>query len=130
MKEKLQRFMVGRYGNDRFNQILIIIALISLLISYAVGGFFYPLSFAIMIYVYFRMFSHNISKRSAENNRYLQLEWKVRVFFQKKKSAWKQLKQYHIYKCPNCKQKIRVPRGKGKIAIRCKKCGTEFIKKS
>jgi ribosomal protein L37AE/L43A len=76
------------------------------------------------------MFSKKIYKRSEENQKYLQLEWKVKNAFNKKKNEFKQLKTHHIYKCPTCKQKIRVPRGRGKIAIRCRKCGTEFIKKS
>lgn len=130
MREKLQRFMYGRYGNDRFNQFLMIAALVSIVISFFGGGLFYLLAFAVMIYAYFRMFSRNIGKRSAENQWYLRKEMKVRGFFQKKKRELKQRKEFHIYKCPNCRQKIRVPRGKGKIAIRCRKCGTEFIKKS
>ena len=130
MREKLQRFMMGRYGNDRFNQFLMIVALVFLAISFVGPSLFYILGFMIMIYVYFRMFSKQIYKRAGENQKYLQIEMKVKNFFQKKKREASQLKDYHIYKCPKCKQKLRVPRGRGKIAITCRKCGNEFIKKS
>ena len=130
MRDKLQRFMWGRYGNDRFNQFLMICAIVLMVISFFGGNLFYMLAFAVMIYAYFRMFSKNISKRSAENQWYLQREMKVRGFFNKKKKEFQQRKVYHIYKCPNCKQKIRVPKGRGKIAITCRKCGNEFVRKS
>lgn len=130
MREKLQRFMWGRYGTDRFNQFLMFVAIVCLLISFLGGGMFYLLATAVMIYAYFRMFSRNISKRSLENQWYLKREMKVRSFFGKKKKELAQHKDYHIYRCPNCRQKIRVPRGRGRIAITCKKCGKEFIKKS
>lgn len=130
MREKLQRFMWGRYGNDRFNQFLMVCAMVSIVLSFFLGQFFYLLSFAVMIYAYFRMFSKNISKRSAENQKYLSREMKVRNRFAKKKKEFSQRKVYHIYKCPNCKQKIRVPRGRGRIAISCRKCGVEFVRKS
>lgn len=130
MKEKLQRFMMGRYGNDRLNQCLMIIALVFLVISIFVPGMFYLIALGIMIYVYFRMLSRNIAKRSDENRWYLAREMKVRGFVQSKKNEFKQRKDYHIYKCPNCKQKLRVPRGRGQIVVRCRKCGTEFTKKS
>lgn len=130
MREKLQRFMMGRYGNDRFNQFLMIVALVCLVISFFGANAFYTIALLIMIYAYYRMFSRQIYKRSAENQKYLQKEMQVRGFLQKKKREFTQLKDYHIYRCPGCKQKIRVPRGRGKIAIRCRKCGNEFIKKS
>jgi len=130
MREKLQRFMWGRYGNDRFNQFLMTCAIVSMVLSFFWGQLFYMLTFALMSYVYFRMFSKNIAKRSGENQRYLARERKVRNWFTKKKKEFSQRKVYHIYKCPNCKQKIRVPKGRGKIAISCRKCGTEFVKKS
>ncbi len=130
MRDKLQRFMIGRYGNDRFNQFLMIVAIIFMVLSLLGPDIFYLLAFVIMIYAYYRMFSRQIYKRSAENQKYLQMEMKVRGLWHRKKREFAQSKDYHIYKCPNCKQKLRVPRGKGKIAIRCRKCGTEFIKKS
>lgn len=130
MREKLQRFMWGRYGNDRFNQFLMIVALVCLVLSLFGLNFFYIIGLGLMIYAYYRMFSRKTAKRAAENQWYWQKEMKVRNWWQRKKREFSQRKDYRIYKCPNCKQKLRVPRGKGKIAIRCRKCGTEFIKKS
>lgn len=122
--------MWGRYGNDRFNQFLILCAVVCLVISFFAGSPFYILGTVVMVYVYYRMFSRNVNRRTMENQRYLKQEMKIRSFFIKKKKELAQRKVYHIYRCPNCKQKLRVPRGKGKIAVRCRKCGSEFIKKS
>ena len=130
MREKLQRFMRGRYGNDRFNQFLMITALIFMAVSLFGPNIFYTIALLLMIYVYYRMFSRQIAKRTAENQWYWKKEMKVRNWLRLRKRDVAQRKDYHIYKCPNCKQKLRVPRGRGRIAIRCRKCGTEFIKKS
>lgn len=91
---------------------------------------FYVLALALLVYAYYRMFSKDLSKRSAENQWYLKKEMKVRGWWQRKKKAIAGRKEYKIYKCPKCGQKIRVPRHKGKIAIRCRKCGEEFIRKT
>lgn len=130
MREKLQRFMWGRYGNDRLNQFLMVCAMVLFLLSLFIRGPLYLLAVIVMVYVYFRMFSRNIAKRTAENQWYLKREWQVKNFLSKKKKEFAQRKEFHIYRCPNCKQKIRVPRGRGRIAIRCRKCNHEFIKKS
>lgn len=130
MREKLSRFMWGRYGNDQLNRFLMVIMLVFLVLHLIFRGPFYLLALALLIYSYFRMFSRNIAKRSAENQWYLKKTMKLRGQLQKKKREWSQLKQYHIYRCPNCRQKIRVPRGRGKIVVTCRKCGTEFVKKS
>ena len=125
MKEKLQRFMWGRYGNDRFNQFLMIVALVCLALSFFGLRIFYVLALALLVYVYYRMFSRNMSKRSAENQWYLKKEMKVR-----RKKLFTGHRDYKIFKCPKCGQKLRVPRHKGKIAIHCRKCGEEFIRKT
>ena len=130
MREKLQRFMWGRYGNDRLNQFLMFSAMALLILSLFGLKFLYLAAVAVMGYAYFRMFSRNINKRSAENQWYLKREMKVRGWWGRKKKEFSQRKAYHIYRCPSCRQKIRVPRNRGKIAVTCRKCGTEFIRRS
>lgn len=131
MRERLQRFMWGRYGYDDLGRFLMVSAIVCMVLSLFPRGYvFYMIAGAAMFYAYFRMFSRNISKRSAENQWFLNKTMKVRALLGKKKREMGQMKQYHIYKCPKCRQKIRVPRGRGRIAITCRKCGTEFVKKS
>lgn len=130
MKEKLYRFMQGRYGSDQLNRFLMILVIICFAVSLFGVRPFYLLGIVLLIYAYLRMLSRNIYKRSAENSAYLRYEYKVKQKFAKLKRDIKQRKTHHIYKCPSCKQKIRIPRGKGKIEIRCPKCGQTFIKKS
>lgn len=130
MKEKFYRFMQGRYGGDQLSRTLMILTFICLAISLFGGRIFYVLAIALIVYSYFRIFSRNIYKRSAENTAYLKYEYRVKQFFATLKRDMKQRKTHHIYRCPSCKQKIRVPRGKGKIEIRCPKCSQTFIKRS
>ena len=80
--------------------------------------------------LYFRIFSRNIQQRYAENQKYLQMTSKFRFRFNKEKNLMKQRKTHHIYSCPGCGQKVRIPRGKGKIEIECPKCHTKFVKRS
>lgn len=135
MKEKMIRFMQGRYGVDTFSKFLLVVGLVVVLLSSFIGGravdtICYVVGWAVIIYCYYRMFSKNVTKRYAENQTFLAKTYKIRCFFQSKKNEWKQRKVYHIYKCPSCGQKIRIPKGKGKIEVRCPKCTTTFIKNS
>lgn len=127
--------MQGRYGIDQFSKFLLILGIAVVLLSSflsdnIVGLVFYFVGWALVVFCYFRMFSRNTSKRYAENQAFLTKTYRIRTFFVRQADIWKQRRVYHIYTCPNCRQKIRIPRGKGRIEIRCPKCGTTFIKKS
>ena len=128
----LRRFMYGRYGSDQLNMAILIAAVLLSLVNSILTVFLRSsqvystiiapiLSVAVyglLIYSFFRMLSRNIYKRQRENRRFTQL--------------WTRIKDRNnrYFRCPNCKQTVRVPRGRGKICIRCPKCGEKFRRKS
>lgn len=125
------RFMSGRNGVDELNRFLLMATLICYFISlFTHWSILYFIAIVLLFYGYFRMFSRNLYKRSEENRTYLNKTATLRYKWNAKLSQLKQLRTHHIYKCPTCKQKIRVPRGKGRIEIRCPKCQSTFIKNS
>ena len=137
MRDKFNKFMQGRYGVDdlsRFTMgvalVLIILAMFANIFSRTVGSTLDILGVAAIVYAYIRIFSRNIQQRYAENQKFLQMTSKFRFRFNKEKDLMKQRKTHHIYSCPGCGQKIRIPKGKGKIEIECPKCHTKFVKRS
>lgn len=131
LRQKFQTFMIGRYGSDQLNQFLCGVFLVMIVLNIFVHSrIIYTLEFLPLFLIYFRMFSRNISQRFKENQKYMDYRFYVTEWFKKLKFRANEAKTYHIYKCPSCGQKIRIPRGRGKVQIRCPKCGTEFIKKS
>ena len=99
MKEKFLRFMQGRYGVDQFSKALLIGGLIVVLLSSffaggRAGSLFYLLGWVLIIYCYFRIFSKNISKRYAENQKYLAKTYKIGLIFSSRRTVWR--KERHI----------------------------------
>ena len=134
MRQKFAQFMAGRYGADEFSRFLSVAALIILIVSMFLGtmaqSILFVLALATLIYSYVRVFSRKIQARRAENYKYLAQRNKVTGWFKLQKDKWSQRKEYKFFKCPSCKAVLRVPKGKGKIRIVCKKCGTAFEKKT
>lgn len=131
MRERFMRFMMGRNGMDDICRFLMVVWFILWFLQLFVRiPFLSLISFIILIYMYFRMFSRNVPKRFQENERFLRFKNRFTRKFRSRKSQMEQRKTHHIYKCPTCKQKIRIPRGKGRICITCPKCKTEFTKVS
>lgn len=127
MKERLARFMYGRYGEDNLNRFLSILALIlciiSLLTRWTVLS---TLAIALLVFTMFRMFSRNTGRRQQENLAYLRAKGKITGFFSRIKKRLHDRKTHRYYKCPSCRQEVRVPKGKGRIRIHCPKCQTSF----
>ena len=134
MKERFRRFMQGRYGFDEFARFTLGAALVALILSMFIRGWLGSLlntaALLLLVYTYYRALSRDFSRRYAENQRYLEKSGEIRRRFDREKNIMKQRKDYHIYSCPGCSQKIRIPRGKGQIEITCPKCGYKFVKRS
>ena len=139
MREKLQRFMTGRYGADQLARAISLAALVCIVISMLGArspffAFFYWIGVALMIFGCYRMFSRNTSKRYEENRKFLELRYLAVARGASRrnlaKKRWAERKTQRYFKCPGCSQTVRVPRGKGKICISCPKCHTEFVKRS
>ena len=131
MREKFMRFMQGRYGADNLCRLLSGVSMAFLVISlFSSHRAWFLLAVLVLACNYFRMFSRNIPARYAENQKYLALTAGLRRRLAGEQRRLAQRKTHHIYKCPSCGQKIRVPRGHGKIEIRCPKCSATFVKRS
>ena len=107
LKEKFQRFMAGRYGNDKLNQFLLVLVLALILVNVFVQSrALYWLELIGLVFCYFRMLSKNFKAREEENQVYMRLYLKAQDTVMKWKFRMEQAKEYHIYKCPNCGQKL------------------------
>lgn len=120
---RFRNFMVGRYGTDKLNMVILCAGLAACLISAffrnpQINLLLTAVSYGLMFWALFRSFSRNTYKRYQENRKFLQ-------FFDRLKD-----RDHRYYDCPKCRQVVRVPRGKGKIAITCPKCREKFIKKT
>lgn len=124
--------MYGRYGNDELNLLLLVLAVLVSLVNAALSMFLTenpiflrfvsPLLSLLMLILLglniFRCFSRNIYHRQKENRR-------LRNFLTRLKD-----RNHRYFRCPSCRQRVRVPKGRGRISIRCPKCGHKFIKKT
>ena len=131
MREKFYRFMQGRYGSDELSKFLTGLGMVLIILNILTRSRIFNLLFWVcLFYSYFRMFSKNYSARYAENQKFLGLKNQLKYKLENHKKLREQKKIYHIYSCPYCKQKIRIPKGKGTIIVTCPKCKQEFGKRS
>ena len=119
----LRRFMMGRYGTDKLNMVilgtgLVLILLVMFIKLPLLDLVLTVLSYGLMIWAIFRTLSRNTYKRYQENRKYLRLLERIKD------------REHRYFECPRCRQPVRVPKGKGKIAITCPKCKEKFIKKT
>jgi len=126
----LARTMYGRYGNDQLGRFLFFVCLALCILSWFTNYYIYFAALLLMGVEYYRMFSKNILARRRENERYLKMTAGIRRLFCKNKTNSYERQNYKIFKCPQCKQKLRLPRNRGKIEIRCRKCGNQFIRRT
>ncbi len=144
---------------DELNKALLIAMGVCYLVSFVLNRYagvhtlFRLLFVAAAVLLGIRLFAGNPEKRNMENMKYLSYVTAVKEFFRKTfhgagparrtaaaptgggvldkwKQQWHEYRTYRFLLCPQCSQRLRVPRGKGKIRVTCTKCRNQFIAKS
>lgn len=138
---KLAQFFQGRTGVDSIGRFCSWTALILMLVTMITHStVVYLIAMIFLGYSFWRMLSKNYQKRYYENQKFLSLTAPIRNIFQKLRFNVKKLlskakydsqqrKIYAIFYCPKCKQKLRAPKGRGKIQVTCNNCRNVFIKR-
>ena len=127
----LRRLMAGRYGSDQLNTALLVLGLVLIALQMVTGWRWMGIAILVLLLLcYFRMFSRNIQARYAENQVFLRWWGPVSARLRSARLRFADRKTHRYFKCPQCKQRLRVPRGRGKINITCPHCRTQFVRKS
>lgn len=131
---KLKQFMYGRNGLDGLGIGLFVLYFILNNISYYSRSWILNIiAIAVLVFMIFRLLSANIVKRRAENDFFMYYFRKVRSWYTRHADLAKdraRVKDTHkIYLCPECKRKLKVPKGRGKLEIKCI-CGNKFTKRT
>ena len=144
-------FFSGRNGADELSVTLAVLSVVLFLAAPIfdekyIQGIFLLLGGILFVLGILRSFSTNIGKRRHENQVFLDLfrsetkeekerrkreEEEKREREKLRKERRKEEEKTHaFFRCPQCGKELRVPKGKGKIKIRCPNCSHEFIRKS
>jgi len=126
----MARFMAGRYGGDQLNLFLLALYLILYVVSLFTRLLALELVSMVLVFAcLFRSLSRNLEARRAENARFLQFARPIGRRWSTFRARAHD-REHRYFKCPNCGQQMRVPRGKGRITVHCRSCGAVFEEKS
>ncbi|MEG1858145.1 MAG: hypothetical protein RR216_05340 [Pseudoflavonifractor sp.] len=126
----LQKIMYGRYGGDPLSLGLMALYLVLYLLSGILRwGWLSWLALLPVVFALLRMFSRNVPKRRAENAKFMALVGPAVRWFKMRRTIHRD-KEHAYFKCPNCGQYLRVPKGKGKLTVTCRNCGVSFEEKT
>ncbi|MCR5584971.1 MAG: hypothetical protein K6F63_06000 [Lachnospiraceae bacterium] len=122
-----RNFMYGRYGIDGLGKFILVLGIIVMFASGFVRNAYVrwamdAISWALIIWEYFRIFSTKREKRVRENYKYYAFLNSVKGIFGAGPDG-----NYKYFKCPGCKKQVKVPKHHGKIEITCRNCGTKFM---
>lgn len=130
IRNAIQRFMYGRYGNDQLNSCMLL-AYVAFSLLFLLTRFilFNWVAQVLILLTLFRMLSRNLPRRREENTKFLKAADPAVRWFRLQRTIRRD-KEHRYFRCPNCGQQLRVPRGKGKITVTCRGCHASFQEKS
>ncbi|MBQ4369545.1 MAG: hypothetical protein II784_00945 [Oscillospiraceae bacterium] len=134
MRNFFGRLMQGRYGTDGLSRFLSIAAFVLAIAAIFFRGLarniLWTAAIILIAFAYYRIFSRNFDARSRENQKYLRVKNRIAAGVRLRRDMLRQRKTHRFFRCPECRAMMRVPKGKGKVQIRCSKCGNAFVKRT
>lgn len=137
LKEKIARFFMGRYGVDTLGYFIVIFSLMLSLASSLIGAvsdvasyILWIVSYLLLGYELFRMFSRKIGNRQKENLLFCGVWKNIKKPIKLTYSKIRDVRTHRYFSCPNCKNALRVPKGRGEVTITCPVCKTKFDRKT
>ncbi len=136
-RQKIARFLYGRYGADSLYNGLFIAVLVMLFagtilnvlgrvepVLAIISLVLYMLALGLLAFALFRFFSRNIAARRRENEAWLRF---LRKFRRKPKTRLPADTADHIFRaCPHCRSTLRLPRQTGHHTVKCPRCAQVF----
>lgn len=134
-----------RYGWDNLSKFL---AVVSLPFIFSRLTVMLVIGLALLGWAIIRVLSRNPSRRRREEiafenwsrhanywldvivEKFNSLGKGIKTWYMRQRWKLEDRKRFKIVKCPSCRQKLRVPRHKGKLLITCRSCGHKFSKKT
>ena len=124
---RLLEWMRGRNGSDELGTFAVAISFVLLLANFITGvRWLSALALIAALYSCWRMSSTNVAARRSENQAFLRLVGPLAGKVSHPRETVAEARDYKHLTCPSCGQRVRVPRGKGKIRITCPSCQNKF----
>lgn len=126
-QRKLAEWLRGRQGPDDLAVFSVNLAIVLVLVNVFVRTSWLGwVALVLVAYSMFRIQSKNLGVRARENAAFLKALGPARPWIQNPRAAWSELRAYRHVRCTSCKQRVRVPRGKGKLRVTCPRCKSKF----
>lgn len=126
-QRKMMEWLQGRQGPDDLAVFSMNLAIVVVVVNlFARVSWLGWVALVLIVYSMFRIQSKNLGARARENEAFLKALGPARPWVQNPRAAWAELRAYKHVKCASCKQRLRVPRGKGKLRVTCPRCKTKF----
>ena len=126
-QRKVAEWLRGRQGPDDLAVFCVNLAIVVLLVNAFLRTSWLGWAALLLVaYSVFRIQSKNLGARARENEAFLKALGPARPWLQNPRAAWGELRTYKHVRCGSCRQRVRVPRGKGRLRVTCPKCGSKF----
>lgn len=127
---RVERFMIGRAGGDQLTVFLLFLSIGLTIMARIMGiGVLAILGYIPLGVGVYRIFSKDVNKRRMENYRFSTAISPLYARYKGMQARLSNRRKYKYFKCTNCKRRLRIPRGSGKVLVTCPNCKLKFIKK-